>query len=52
MPDVASTSIDAERLGPGRPRPAPTTASVEQAARFFGPAFADAIGATLTWPEA
>ena len=52
MPEVISTSIDAERLGPDVPLPAPSTISVERAARVFAPAFAEAIGATLTWPEA
>ena len=52
MPDVVSTSIDAERLGPGVTLPASTTESVERAARHFAPALANAIGATLTWPEA
>ena len=52
MPGVVSTSVDAERLGPDVPLPAPTTESVERAARHFAPVFADAIGATLTWPEA
>ena len=52
MPGVTSTSIDAELAGPARPLPGPSTASVERAARAFAPAFAAAIGATLTWPEA
>ena len=52
MPDVVSTSIDAERLGANGPLPGPSTASVERAARVFAPAFAEAIGAGLTWPEA
>jgi lipoyl(octanoyl) transferase len=52
MPGVVSTSIAAERLGTARPLPRPSTESVERAARAFAPAFAAAIGATLTWPEA
>ena len=61
MPGVVSTSIDAELAAvadpaglarPGRPLPPPTTASVERAARAFAPAFASAIGAGLSWPEA
>jgi len=47
MPGVASTSIAAER---GDPAAAPSTATVEVAARIFARAFADAIGATLTGP--
>jgi len=55
MPGVVSTSIDAEWAGPagrGGPLPPPTTASVARAAHAFAPAFASAIGAALTWPEA
>jgi lipoyl(octanoyl) transferase len=44
MPGVISTSIAAER---GDPAAAPSTGSVEHAARIFAPAFADALGATL-----
>lgn len=44
MPGVASTSIAAE-LGDLDARP--STESVERAAGFFAPAFADALGATL-----
>ena len=44
MPGVISTSIAAEL---GDPTAAPTTESVEHAARIFAPAFADALGATL-----
>ena len=52
MPGVVSTSIGVELAGPtGTPAP-PTTASVERAARAFAAAFASAIGAPLTWPEA
>jgi lipoyl(octanoyl) transferase len=51
MPGVVSTSIDAELAGPDSTA-GTTTASVERAARSFAPAFASAIGATLTWPEA
>jgi lipoyl(octanoyl) transferase len=49
MPGVVSTSIGLELAGPGVPPP-PTTASVERAAWAFAPAFAAAIGASLTWP--
>jgi len=52
MPGVVSTSIDAELAGPGGLLSLPTTASVERAARAFAPAFAAAIDASLTWPEA
>jgi len=52
MPGVISTSIDAERLGPDVPLPDPSTASVQRAASAFAPAFAEAIGASLAWPEA
>ena len=52
MPGVISTSIESELGGPGATPPQPTTASVERAARAFAPAFASAIGATLTWPGA
>lgn len=50
MPGVVSTSIGLELAGPGVLLPPPTTASVERAARAFAPAFASAIGASLTWP--
>ncbi len=46
MPGVLSTSIAAER---GDPAAAPTTESVERAARVFAHAFATAIGAPLEW---
>ena len=49
MPGVVSTSIGLELAVTGVPPP-PTTASVERAARTFAPAFASAIGASLTWP--
>jgi lipoyl(octanoyl) transferase len=52
MPGVHSTSIDAERLGRDADLPGPSTASVERAARVFAPAFAEAIGAALSWPGA
>lgn len=52
MPGVVSTSIDRELAGPGGRVPAPTTSSVERAARVFAPAFATSIGARLTWLEA
>ncbi len=52
MPGIASTSIDAELAGSSERLPAPSTDSVERAARAFAPAFATAIGATLTWLEA
>jgi lipoyl(octanoyl) transferase len=45
MPGVTSTSIAAER---GEMIPAPTTASVENAARIFAVAFAAGLGAPLT----
>jgi lipoyl(octanoyl) transferase len=45
MPGVASTSIAAER---GETTTAPTTASVEHAARIFAGAFAAGLGARLT----
>ena len=53
MPGVVSTSIDAgaARHGTIRCRD-PSTASVERAAMAFAPAFAAAIGASPTWPEA
>jgi len=50
MPGVVSTSIGLELAGPDVMPPPPTTASVERAARAFAPAFAAAIGASLTWP--
>ncbi len=51
MPGVISTSIESELAAPGTAPLPPTTASVERAARAFAPAFASAIGATITWPE-
>jgi len=52
MPGVVSTSIERELAGRDGMPPPPTTASVERAARALAPAFASAIGAPLTWPEA
>jgi lipoyl(octanoyl) transferase len=49
MPGVASTSI-ARELGGHDATAAPTTGSVERAARIFASAFAPAIGATLEGP--
>lgn len=57
MPGVVSTSIDAELAGADgitldSPTRGPTIVPVERAARAFAPAFAEAIGAALAWPEA
>lgn len=50
MPGVVSTSIARELGGPAAGS-APTTASVERAARLFAPAFAAALDAPLEWRD-